>query len=139
MRIESDFLGEKHIHQDAYYGIHSVRARENFPDKTAFPVEWYRAMGIVKQACYQTVWSFKKAVAQKNPTKLQQLKLPDDQVLQSMIDACGQIGQGHFYNNFVVPAIQGGAGTSINMNINEIIAQEQRANHALFLFFNFVY
>ncbi|HAM97296.1 MAG TPA: aspartate ammonia-lyase [Marinilabiliales bacterium] len=122
MRIESDFLGEKHIHQDAYYGIHSVRARENFPDKTAFPVEWYRAMGIVKQACYQTVWSFKKAVAQKNPTKLQQLKLPDDQVLQSMIDACGQIGQGHFYNNFVVPAIQGGAGTSINMNINEIIA-----------------
>ena len=55
MRKETDLLGEKEIPEDALYGIHSLRARENFPDSTAFPQEWYKAIGMVKQACYLTV------------------------------------------------------------------------------------
>ena len=44
IRIEKDFIGEREIADDALYGIHSVRASENFPDKTPFPEEWYRAV-----------------------------------------------------------------------------------------------
>ena len=50
MRKEKDFLGELEIPSEALYGIHSCRARENFPDKTAFHKEWYEAIGLVKQA-----------------------------------------------------------------------------------------
>ena len=61
MRKESDFIGTVEIWDDALYGIHSVRARENFPDHTQFPIEWYKAVGIVKEACYLTYQSFKQA------------------------------------------------------------------------------
>jgi len=52
MRREKDFLGEKELDENALYGIHSVRARDNFPDQGRFNEEWYRAMAVTKQACY---------------------------------------------------------------------------------------
>ncbi|NTW25635.1 MAG: aspartate ammonia-lyase, partial [Lentimicrobium sp.] len=53
-RTESDFLGSRQVPVEALYGIHALRARENFPDLTPFHKEWYQAMGLVKQACYMT-------------------------------------------------------------------------------------
>ncbi len=121
MRIEIDFIGEKLLPKEAYYGIHSVRACENFPDNTQFSKEWYQAIGLVKQACYLTVKSYKKAVNEKYPSKAEVLNLPNDKILEALIQASIQVSQGAYFNQFIVPAIQGGAGTSINMNVNEII------------------
>ena len=53
MRIEKDFLGEVSIPADALYGIHSYRARQNFANPVPFPIEWYKATGLVKLACLQ--------------------------------------------------------------------------------------
>lgn len=52
MRREKDFIGEKQVDERALYGIHSLRAAENFPDQTRFHTEWYKAIGTVKRACY---------------------------------------------------------------------------------------
>ncbi|MFA6401217.1 MAG: lyase family protein [Salinivirgaceae bacterium] len=122
MRTEIDFLGEKQIPKEAYYGIHSVRACENFPDHTQFSKEWYQAIGLVKQACYLTVISYKKALAEKYPLKIETLNLPSDEVLETLVQASIHESQGDYFDQFIVPAIQGGAGTSINMNVNEIIS-----------------
>ena len=65
MRKESDLLGSMELPEEALYGIHSLRAKENFPDNTPFPVEWYKAVGLVKKACYITYQSFKKASLEK--------------------------------------------------------------------------
>ena len=64
-RIEKDSLGEKQIPADALYGIHALRAKENFPGNTAFPVEWYKAVGITKQACYLTYRKFRDAAVKR--------------------------------------------------------------------------
>ncbi len=122
MRLEKDFIGEVEIPCNALYGIHSARAKINFPDQTPFSKDWYKAIGLVKQACYLTIVSFKKAVRQKYPEKEQALLLPADSILDSLINAAIEVSQGKYFDNFIVPAIQGGAGTSINMNVNEIIA-----------------
>ena len=119
-RTETDALGQKEIPADALYGIHSVRARENFPDTTPFPVEWYRATGIVKLACYNTYRSFRNA-ASAYPEKLANLHIIKDKSLDALSICATEIGEGKYFDNFIVPAVQGGAGTSINMNINEII------------------
>ena len=68
MRKEKDFLGTMQIPTDALYGIHAERARKNFPDITLFSHEWYRAMGLVKHACYLTYIDFKKALIKKDYT-----------------------------------------------------------------------
>ena len=60
-RTEKDSLGEKQIPSEALYGIHSIRARENFPVNSPFPVEWYKAVGITKLACYNTYRKFRIA------------------------------------------------------------------------------
>ena len=65
MRTERDIIGEKEVPRNALYGIHSLRARENFPADTVFPVEWYKATGLVKAACYETYIAYKKAVGEK--------------------------------------------------------------------------
>ena len=65
-RIEKDSLGEKQIPSEALYGIHSVRARENFPGNSPFPVEWYKAVGITKLACYNTYRKFRIAAESKS-------------------------------------------------------------------------
>jgi aspartate ammonia-lyase len=122
MRIEHDFLGALDIPKDALYGIHAARAKRNFPLSNTFPTEWYQNMGIVKQACYETIAALKIAISQKYPEKLNCLKLPEDAVLNALLKASIEITQGQHFNNFIVPATQGGAGTSINMNVNEILA-----------------
>jgi aspartate ammonia-lyase len=122
MRLEKDFIGEIELPDDALYGINSARAKANFPDQTSFSAEWYNAIGTVKQACYLTIKSFKTAVEQKHPEKAIVLKLPSHEIIDILINTASEVGEGMYVKHFIVPAIQGGAGTSINMNVNEIIA-----------------
>jgi len=121
-RTETDSLGSLRVPADAFYGIHAMRARENFPDRTAFPVEWYESVGTVKQACYITYRKFKSAVEAKYPGKSFHFPLIDDEVIDAMTEAAAEVAEGKYYDQFIVPAVSGGAGTSINMNANEIIA-----------------
>ncbi|MBI9066105.1 MAG: aspartate ammonia-lyase, partial [Salinivirgaceae bacterium] len=83
--------------------------------------EWYKAIGLVKQACYLTALSFKKAVEKKYPEKLSKLNLASNEVFEELIKQAIKLSQGEYFEDFIIPAIQGGAGTSINMNVNEII------------------
>jgi aspartate ammonia-lyase len=120
-RIEIDTLGEKQIPADALYGIHALRAKENFPGNTQFPVEWYKAVGLTKLACYRTYRKFRDAAILKLGNNLP-FSIINDRILDAMISAAGEVGNGDHFDQYIVPAVQGGAGTSINMNINEIIA-----------------
>ena len=120
-RTENDLIGSKNVPADALYGIHALRAKENFPDGTIFPVEWYKATGFVKQACYETCASFSKAVSHKYPEKEFLFRLIPEEILNVLIESAKEIAEGKYFDSFIVPAISGGAGTSINMNINEII------------------
>lgn len=121
-RTETDSLGSRQVPEEALYGIHAIRARENFPDLTPFHLEWYQAMGMVKQACYVTAGAYFSALGKKfgdQPLPVRTIAQP---VIDSMILAASAVAQGKFFDHFIVPAISGGAGTSINMNVNEIIA-----------------
>jgi aspartate ammonia-lyase len=120
-RIEKDSLGERKVPADALYGIHSLRAKENFPSDYRFQTEWYQATGVVKLACYNTYRKFRDAALKKTRNKLPFTVINDD-LLNAMIDSAKEISAGRDFNNFIIPAVQGGAGTSINMNLNEIIA-----------------
>ena len=109
-RIESDFLGELKIPSEAYYGIHTQRAIDNFPiAEVAISVypNIVIAYAMVKLAC-----------ARAN----NQLGLLDDDIYHPIVAACERIINGEFHDQFVVEIIQGGAGTSTNMNANEVIA-----------------
>ncbi|MBI9034704.1 MAG: hypothetical protein JEZ03_09570 [Bacteroidales bacterium] len=138
MRIEKDFIGEKKISAKALYGIHSVRAVDNFPDQTRFHKEWYIAIAQVKLACYNTYRSFKDALNTKYPSREIPIKILDDKIIDALSSAAQELIAGKHFDQFIVPAISGGAGTSINMNINEIIANrslqilgEQLANYQI--------
>ena len=122
MRTEKDFIGEVRIPADALYGIHSVRARDNFDNQVKFPLEWYKATGSVKLACYRTVRKLLNALAKEHPDMIAHLSIPDEQVLGAMEAAATAIASGDYFEYFIVPGTQGGAGTSINLNVNEIIA-----------------
>jgi len=122
MRTEKDFIGEVRIPADALYGIHSVRARDNFDNQVKFPLEWYKATGSVKLACYRTVRKLLKALAKEHPDMIAHLSIPDEQILGAMETAATAIASGDYFEYFIVPGTQGGAGTSINLNVNEIIA-----------------
>jgi aspartate ammonia-lyase len=121
MRTEKDFLGELRIPATALFGIHAARAADNFPNKDLFHIEWYEATGKVKQACYETVLKFRDAIAKEHPDLLEQLRLPDEKKLEVLISAASEVCIGEHFSHFIIPAVQGGAGTSINMNINEIV------------------
>ena len=120
-RIEKDSIGEREIPSDALYGIHSVRARENFPVNIPFPVEWYSAIGITKLSCYNTYRKFRNAAYEKYGQHYA-LKVIPDELLDPISEAALEVSRGEHFRDFIIPALQGGAGTSINMNINEIIA-----------------
>ncbi len=120
MRTEKDFIGSVDIPKDALYGIHSVRAKNNFPDNTPFFMEWYKAIGVVKQACYETYFKFKSAALSKYSDK--NISFINNEIIEKMTEAAIEVSQGKYFDHFIVPAMQGGAGTSINLNINEIIA-----------------
>lgn len=122
MRTEKDFLGEIEIPGDALFGIHSWRAVQNFPDQTPFSLEWYQAIGLVKLACYKTYKAFKsEAISAFGVDKLP-LDFIDDTHLDALQKAAEEVSRGLYFDSFRVPAVQGGAGTSINMNLNEIVA-----------------
>jgi len=110
MRVEHDMLGERDVPADVYWGIHTSRAIENFPI-SGIPIGHYNdfivALVQVKQAA---------AIANQ---KLGQL---NDEKAKAIIFACKRIAQGELHDQFMVDVIQGGAGTSTNMNTNEVIA-----------------
>ena len=107
-RIESDFIGEKNVPLEAYYGIQTLRAAENFPI-TGYRInsDLIRAIAIVK-----------KSAAQAN-RDIGQL---DENLAKAIIEASDEVINGAFRDQFLVDPIQGGAGTSVNMNANEVIA-----------------
>jgi aspartate ammonia-lyase len=107
-RIEIDPLGEKAIPEDAYYGIQTLRATENFP------VSGIKAPTVFIQA-YAHV---KKAAALANL----EVGWLDQKTEKAIIQACDEILAGKFLDQFVVDVFQAGAGTSFNMNVNEVIA-----------------
>jgi aspartate ammonia-lyase len=107
-RIEKDLLGEKQIPVDSYWGIHTARARENFPVSGRM-VDFYLIKALVM---------VKKAAAQANH-ELGYLNKDKFVVIEQ---ACDEVSQGKFNSSFVVDALCGGAGTSINMNVNEVLA-----------------
>jgi len=127
MRKEIDFIGEMELPEDALYGIHAARARKNFPDTTPFHPEWYRAIGLVKKACYLTADAYAKAMEEKyghghgpDVAKGEHHAGHPDR-LTHLIHAAAEVAEGDHFDHFIVPAVSGGAGTSINMNVNEII------------------
>jgi len=129
MRKEVDFIGEMMLPPDALYGIHAARARENFPDVTPFHIEWYKSIGLVKKACYQAADAYAKAMVAKYGTLDEHGKretgngIPHHESrFAHLIHAASEVAEGDYFSSFIVPAVSGGAGTSINMNVNEIIA-----------------
>ena len=108
-RREHDFLGDKEIPSVAYWGVHSARAVENFPisgNSVAQMPELIRALAFVK-----------KAAARANAD----LGVIDRKRAGAIILACDDLIRGELDEQFVVDVIQGGAGTSTNMNANEVI------------------
>ncbi len=109
-RTEHDFLGEMQIPFEAYWGVHTARAVDNFPISgtaiSAMP-DLIRAFGYVK-----------KAAARANAD----LGALDRKRAAAIILACNELIDGHHYSEFIVDVIQGGAGTSTNMNANEVLA-----------------
>lgn len=122
MRVEKDFLGSKEIPSDALYGIHSVRALENFANKSVFNIEWYKAMGLVKHSCYQAILSYIAAVREKYGNEKLPTHLHRELIFALLAEVAFEVSTGAYSEHFIVPAIQGGAGTSVNMNMNEILA-----------------
>jgi aspartate ammonia-lyase len=116
-RTEHDLLGELQVPAECYYGIQTLRALENFTI-TRIPISHYPR--FVEALAY-----VKKAAALTN----QQLGLLEAEIAGAIIQACDEILAGGLRDAFVVDAIQGGAGTSTNMNANEVIAN--RANQIL--------
>jgi aspartate ammonia-lyase len=120
-RVENDLIGSKDVPEEALYGIHAIRAKENFPDETKFPREWYQSVGMVKQACYETVLSYSEAISKKYPGRELTFPVISKEIFTLLIETAKGVSEGSYFDQFIVPAVSGGAGTSINMNINEII------------------
>lgn len=114
-RMQKDFLGEKNISRGHYWGIHTERALENFR------ISPYR----VSMSLIRSLVLVKKAACLSN---LELQYLPSEKA-QAILMACDEILEGEFPEEWPLDALQGGAGTSTNMNVNEVIAN--RANEIL--------
>lgn len=114
-RVEKDSLGTKEVPANVYYGVQTLRATENFKI-TGLPVqkEFINSLAYIKKAC--AITNCEVGVMNKD-------------VANAIVQACDEIIEGKFHEDFVVDPIQGGAGTSYNMNANEVIAN--RANEIL--------
>lgn len=110
VRVEHDLLGERDVPSEAYWGIHTLRALENFPI-SATPISHYPQ--LVNALC-----AVKQAAAKANCD----LGILDQDRADAIITACIEIRAGGLHEFFCVDAIQGGAGTSTNMNVNEVVA-----------------
>lgn len=107
-RLESDSIGVKYIPRDAYYGIQSLRAMENFSITGGkLSAEMIKSLARLKKAC--AITNAKAEVLDPN-------------IADAIVKACDLLIEGKYHDQFVVDPIQGGAGTSINMNANEVIA-----------------
>jgi len=109
-RTEKDLLGDKQIPSAAYYGVQTARALENFPISgvpTKFYPDYVKAFAIVKLAAARA----NTEVGRMKPEKLAAIE-----------KACQAVMDGKYHDQFVVDMMQGGAGTSANMNANEVLA-----------------
>ncbi|MDD3153524.1 MAG: lyase family protein [Victivallaceae bacterium] len=107
-RNEHDMLGARAIPEDSYTGIHTLRARENFDlAGRAVSLDLVRAMAVVKKACAAANW---------------ELKYLDEPRARAIFQACDEIAGGGFAGELSTDALQGGAGTSTNLNLDEVIA-----------------
>lgn len=107
-RIESDSIGTKKVPMDAYYGVQTLRASENF-----------HITGLkINKELIISLAQIKKAAALSNEAA----GLLDKKIGDAIIKACDEIIEGNLMDQFIVDPIQGGAGTSVNMNANEVIA-----------------
>lgn len=108
LRVEHDSLGEINVPKDAYYGVHSQRAKENFPITGVHTDrEIIRGAAEVKKACAITNF---------------EVGMMDEKVKDAISHAADKVMTGEYDCQFIVDPIQGGAGTSHNMNANEVIA-----------------
>lgn len=109
-RIEHDFLGEREVKENVYYGIQTHRAIENFSISgiplSNFP-HFVKSLAYIKKACALTNY---------------ELGYLEKKIYDAIIQACDEVIDGHFLSDFRVDMIQGGAGTSTHMNINEVLA-----------------
>ena len=107
-RIEKDFLGEKQVPEEAYWGIHTQRALENFPiSGYKINPSLVKALAMVKKACGRANL---------------ELGYLDEAKGKAILSACDEVIEGKLYDQFLLDALQGGAGTSSNMNVNEVLA-----------------
>lgn len=107
-RIESDSIGEKQVPKDAYYGVQTLRAYENF-----------RITGRkIHPELIKALAQIKKAAAITN----MEIELLNRKIGNAIVKSCDEIIEGKLHDEFITDAIQGGAGTSMNMNANEVIA-----------------
>ncbi|MDO4493129.1 MAG: aspartate ammonia-lyase [Clostridia bacterium] len=114
-RIEHDSIGDKAVPADVYYGVQTLRCVENFTiTGLRIQKEFINSLAEIKKACAEA--------------NLEAGELSAD-VANAIVQACDEVLEGKFYEHFVVDPIQGGAGTSMNMNANEVIAN--RANEIL--------
>lgn len=107
-RMESDSIGTLEVPADAYCGVQSLRAKQNFPI-TGHPMHKLLIVSLAQ---------IKKAAAMAN----RHAGTLDEEKAQAIVTACDEIIGGKLHDQFIVDAIQGGAGTSANMNANEVIA-----------------
>lgn len=108
MRTEKDLLGELKLPDDALYGVNAFRSMQNFKVSSwRVNAELVKAFGIVKLACARTNHA---------------LGYVSDEISQAVFDACIELAEGKHYGQFQLDALQGGAGTSLNMTANEVIA-----------------
>ncbi|HEY9873166.1 MAG TPA: aspartate ammonia-lyase [Candidatus Obscuribacterales bacterium] len=107
-RIERDSMGERQIPSEAYYGIQTLRATENFPISGIKPLPTY------VDACVL----IKKATAIANG----ELGCISQEISQAIVEAANEVLKGSLRNQFVVDVYQAGAGTSHHMNVNEVLA-----------------
>ncbi|CAM5275318.1 Aspartate ammonia-lyase OS=Streptomyces aurantiogriseus OX=66870 GN=aspA PE=3 SV=1 [Streptomyces aurantiogriseus] len=109
-RSEHDLLGDRDVPAEAYWGIHTLRATENFPI-TGTPISAYPYL-------IEALAAVKEAAALAN----EELGLLEPGKAAAIVEACQEIRAGKLHDQFVVDVIQGGAGTSTNMNANEVVA-----------------
>lgn len=117
LRIEHDSIGTKEISPNSYYGIHSVRATENFP--------------ITKQAIHSQLINSLAAIKQAAAITNYEAGLLEGTVKEAIVQASQDIVDGLFHDQFIVDPIQGGAGTSMNMNANDHINAGQSTNDVI--------
>lgn len=109
-RTEQDLLGHKELPAHVLMGIHTLRALDNFPlSGRPLPEGLVRAFGMVKGACVLTNRDL--GAWESSPDKA-----------TAIIDACREMAEGKLTQHIVVDPLQGGAGTSTNMNVNEVLA-----------------